>query len=147
VKKLVTAIALSAFSLSIASVVVIAANAIDNNTAVRGARNTAIVHWPGGTNAMLVFINERLYPDTYAVAPIDDESATLAFAFGADASGTSAVDTTTSDLATTDGTSDLATTDEMSPEYDEYVPAFRYDDTAAKSGADTSCADEGCLTP
>ena len=34
-----------------------------------------------GSNARLVFLNEKLYPDTFAVAPIDDENASLAYAF------------------------------------------------------------------
>jgi len=47
------------------------------------ARDSSIVV-ERGSNARLVFLNEKLYPDTLAVAPIDDENATLAYAFSSD---------------------------------------------------------------
>jgi hypothetical protein len=55
------------------------------------ARDNSIVVERGG-NARLVFINEKLYPDTVTLAPIDDENATLAYAFS---SGAEAADANT----------------------------------------------------
>jgi hypothetical protein len=36
------------------------------------------------TDLRLLFLNEKLYPDTLTLAPIDDENATLAYAFSSD---------------------------------------------------------------
>lgn len=116
---------------------------------VLGFRNPAIVHWPGGTNARLVYINERLYPDTVMTSPIDNENATIDFAFGMDSATTSS--TTSKTTETVEPIYVIPTEFEwMDP---AYVPGFSHlpqsapDAGAAAATIVTLCADSGCLVP
>jgi hypothetical protein len=66
-----------------APVAALAAWRTDSNTGYIFAPAAAFMT-ERSTNLRLRFINERLYPDTLTLAPIDDENATLAFAFSGD---------------------------------------------------------------
>lgn len=80
-RKLAFAVTLTVFVIVLSSPVVLAAHRADRMNIFGTAGDSAVVRWSGANNARLVFINERLYPDTYSVAPIDDETATLWLAF------------------------------------------------------------------
>jgi len=83
VRRLALAATLGSLALLAASSAVLAAYRADDGTMRGATHNTAMIVWAGGANARLVFINEAVAPDTYSVAPIDDEWATLRFAFSA----------------------------------------------------------------
>ena len=81
--RLALAVTLGSLALLATASGVLAAYRADDGIMHGATRSTAMIVWAGGTNARLVFINEAVAPDTYAVAPIDDEWATLRFAFSA----------------------------------------------------------------
>ena len=89
-RRLALAVTLGSLALLATSAAVLAAYRVDDGIMRGATRGTAMVVWAGGTNARLVFINEAVAPDTYSVAPIDDEWATLRFAFSATGDASSA---------------------------------------------------------
>jgi hypothetical protein len=83
VNRIALATSLSLLVVFGAPVAALAAFRTGSDAYVHARDNSIIVE--RGSNARLVFINEKLYPDTVTLAPIDDENATLAYAFSSDA--------------------------------------------------------------
>ncbi len=82
-KGLALAVTLGSLALLASASDALAAHRADDGLMRGATRSTAMIVWAAGANARPVFMNEAVAPDTYSVAPIDDEWATLRFAFSA----------------------------------------------------------------